>query len=77
MKEFERGASDLKSTTLTIRPPSTFDLKIYLNYYDYAEDTFEKNGMWKFWANQDIPELTKILAPIEKHKALFCNPIFL
>ena len=51
--------------------------KIYSNYYDYAKDAFEKDGIWQFWINQDIPELTKILTPIEKHKTLFCNPIFL
>jgi len=51
--------------------------KIYSNYYDYDKDAFEKDGIWQFWINQDIPELTKILTPIEKHKGLFCNPIFL
>jgi len=51
--------------------------KVYVNYYDYAKDAFEKDGIWQFWINQDIPELTKILTPIEKHKSLFCDPIFL
>jgi len=53
------------------------DNKIYVNYYDYDKDTLKKDEIWRFWINQDINNLTKILTSIEKHKELFCNPVFL
>lgn len=53
------------------------DNKIYVHYYDYDKDTLKKDKIWQFWINQDIKNLTKILAPVEKHKDLFCTPVFL
>jgi hypothetical protein len=36
----------------------------------------EKDEIWQFWINQNIPELMKILTPVEEYKTLFCIPEF-
>lgn len=52
------------------------DNKVHEYCYDYAKDSLTEDALWQFWIDQNIPELTKILTPTERHKSLFYSPIF-
>jgi len=53
------------------------DNKIYEYHYNYAKESLTGEALWQFWIDQNISKLTNILMPIERHKTLFYNPIFI